>query len=52
MITTIPCERTAPHMPHGNPQEEGGPCPGVLCECGTTTDLLHDCDAATRATEK
>jgi hypothetical protein len=34
----------------GNYQgDEPGP---VLCECGATTDLLHDCDAADRATEK
>jgi hypothetical protein len=32
-------------------QEDDEPGP-VLCECGTTTDLLHDCDAAGRTTEK
>ncbi|MFS4103779.1 hypothetical protein [Streptomyces sp. PD-S100-1] len=24
----------------------------VLCECGASTDLLHDCDAADRDNEK
>jgi hypothetical protein len=32
-------------------QEDDEPGP-VLCECGTTTDLLHDCDAAERDDEK
>ncbi|WP_158819129.1 MULTISPECIES: hypothetical protein [Streptomyces] len=32
-------------------EEDDEPGP-VLCECGTTTDLLHDCDAVDRPTEK
>ncbi len=28
-------------------EQDDDPGP-VLCECGTTTDLLHDCDAAER----
>jgi predicted ATP-dependent serine protease len=32
-------------------QEDDEPGP-VLCECGASADLLHDCDAADRATEK
>ncbi|MFJ4925298.1 hypothetical protein [Streptomyces sp. NPDC088736] len=29
-----------------------GDQPGpTLCECGATTDLLHDCDAAERTSE-
>ncbi|CAL9366992.1 hypothetical protein [Streptomyces sp. enrichment culture] len=34
----------------GNYQgDQQGP---VLCECGSSTDLLHACDAVDRATEK
>jgi hypothetical protein len=52
-LTTVPCGRTEPHMAHENAQhDEGGVCPGVLCECGATTDLLHDCDASDRFAEK
>ncbi|NED31087.1 hypothetical protein [Streptomyces sp. SID8499] len=29
--------------------DEPGP---TLCECAATTDLLHNCDAAARTTEK
>jgi hypothetical protein len=32
-------------------QEDDEPGP-VLCECGATTNLLHDCDAADRDTAK
>ncbi len=35
----------------GEQEEDDEPGP-VLCGCGTTTDLLHDCDAVDRPTEK